>query len=164
MARIVYVDPAQLEQIEPIEFTPPDPVLGEAVREALRKLPAELREIVIQRELMGLTLKEIESAHNLTARETNSRLYEARRQLRHHLADFVFKRWGIQASGICRICGHPKEEIINRMLRGKRKSEAWGSFNRRLYMRTGERFSPPRILIAHLRHLKAKRGGAVENR
>ncbi len=163
MPRIVYVDPAQLEPIEPIEFTPTDPALAEAVRRALGVLPGDLREVIIQREMMGMTIREISSANGLTEKEANSKLYEARRQLRHHLADFVFDRWGIEASGICRLCGHPQQEVINRMLRAKRKSEAWGSFNRRLFRRTGERFSPPRILIAHLKHLKATRGGAIEN-
>ncbi len=163
MPRIVYVDPSQLEQIEPIEFTPTDPVLARAVRRALGELSGELHEIIIQREVMGMTLGEIASACGLTEKEANSRLYEARRQLRHHLADFVFERWGIEVQGICRICGHPQEEVINRMLCAKRKSETWGSFNKRLYRKTKLRFSPPRILIAHLRHIKANRGGQVEN-
>ena len=38
MPRIFYVDPAELEKIEPIEVTPTDPALREAVDQVARGL------------------------------------------------------------------------------------------------------------------------------
>lgn len=164
MPRVIFVEPKELEQIEPIGVALPDPTLVAAVDKAINKLPANLRELVIQKVKLGMTARQIAKASNITEKEVVTAYYEAKRQLKIQLADFVFNRWGIKSYGICTICGHPRQDVIDKMLHGKRQSESWGSFNRRLMATIGERFTPPKLLIAHLNHIKTARSRKHESR
>jgi hypothetical protein len=158
MTEIFFMDPLELERVEPVDIAPPDPFLVEAVDQAIRSLPDYLQEKVIQKTRMGMSAQQIANASGQSKRQVTAALYEARRLLKMHLSDFVLRRWNIKACGRCRICDHPKRAIIEEMLQEKRRSETWGSFNRRLLERIGERFSPPKILIAHLNHIKVRTG------
>jgi hypothetical protein len=154
MTEILFLDPLVLEQLEPLEIAPPDPLLVEAVDRAINQLPDDLRQIMIRTIRMGMSAQQIANISGLTKKQVRAALYEAKRLLKIHLSDFVLMRWNIKACGQCRICDHPQRDIIEKMLREKRRSETWGAFNKRLSRRIGETFSPPMILIAHLNHLK----------
>ncbi len=164
MIRILFLDPIELEQVEPFNIAPPDPVLVEVVDKAIIKLPDHLRQIMVQKISMGMSAQQIANINGLTKKQVVAALYEAKRLLKMHLSDFVLKRWNIKARGRCRICEHRNRNIIEKMLLEKRRSETWGSFNKRLCERIGERFAPPKILIAHYNHMKNRTGGTNENR
>lgn len=57
----------------------------EAVRQAVNKLPAELREVIVMKEFEELTFQEIAVALGLPLSTVKSRLYTALRQLRMRL-------------------------------------------------------------------------------
>jgi hypothetical protein len=73
------------------------------------------------------------------------------------LADFVKKRWSIDPPGICRICVHPKQEIINEIIIKKNPKTSWAVIIRQINNVIGEKFTPPQILKAHLNHIKNKK-------
>jgi hypothetical protein len=164
MIRILFLDPIELEQVEPLNIAPPDPVLVDVVDKAISKLPDHLRQLTVQKISMGMSAQQIADINGQTKKQVVAALYEAKRLLKTHLSDFVLKRWNIKVRGRCRICEHPKRNIIEKMLLAKRRSETWGSFNKRLRERIGERFTPPKILIAHCNHIKNENGGIDENR
>jgi RNA polymerase sigma-70 factor (ECF subfamily) len=59
----------------------------EHIRQAIEKLPAEFREIVVLREIEGLAYKEIADVANIPIGTVMSRLARARKQLQKTLAD-----------------------------------------------------------------------------
>jgi RNA polymerase sigma factor (sigma-70 family) len=61
----------------------------EMVRQALAELPVEFREVLVLRELEGLSYKEIAVITNLPAGTIMSRLARARERLRHCLVKFM---------------------------------------------------------------------------
>ena len=65
----------------------------EAVRQAIETLPVEFREIIILREMEGLSYQEIADLAEVPIGTVMSRLARARRQLQKHLAA-EFKRGG----------------------------------------------------------------------
>jgi hypothetical protein len=150
--RLLITGSRHLEQLEPIEVNQPDPELVRAVNSAMQKLPIRLRYIVIDKFYRGMTISQIAQCHGINRRRAEADIYEAKRLLRYHLADFVRDRWDIKVSGICKLCTYPKSGTIERMLKGKKDSESWGSFGKRLSKVIGERINPPRVLIAHLKH------------
>jgi hypothetical protein len=154
---ILIVDPHRLEGLNPIEVSPPDPMLARAVHRALRRLPAQQRQIVKDRFYRGMTISQIADAHGLTEKQAVAALYVAKRRLQALLADFARQRWGAKKSQSCRICTHPKQTLINRLLDEKSNSESWGAFNIRLSKVIGERINPPRLLITHLAHIKNRK-------
>lgn len=154
---ILIVDPQSLEGLNPIEVSPPDSALVKAVNHALRKLPAQQRQIIKDRFYRGMTISQIVDARGLTEKQAVAALYVAKRRLQALLADFARRRWNIKKSGDCRICTHPKQKIINRLLNEKSNSESWAAFNIRLSKAIGERINPPRSLIAHLAHIKNRK-------
>ena len=58
----------------------------QSVKRALEKLPADFREVIVLRELEGLSYKEIAECANLPIGTVMSRLARARRQLHKYLA------------------------------------------------------------------------------
>ena len=62
---------------------------GEAVRQALDELPAEFREVVVLRELEGLSYHEIADVADVPIGTVMSRLSRARKQLKRRLAENV---------------------------------------------------------------------------
>jgi len=65
----------------------------EAVRQAIETLPVEFREIIVLREMEGLSYQEIADLAEVPIGTVMSRLARARRQLQKHLAA-EFKRGG----------------------------------------------------------------------
>ncbi|HEX9372317.1 MAG TPA: sigma-70 family RNA polymerase sigma factor [Roseiflexaceae bacterium] len=59
---------------------------GQLLREALEALPLEFREVVVLRELEGLSYKEIAGIADIPIGTVMSRLARARRRLQHYLA------------------------------------------------------------------------------
>jgi RNA polymerase sigma-70 factor (ECF subfamily) len=59
------------------------------IRRALAELPVEFREVLVLRELEGLTYKEIAAITNLPPGTIMSRLARARERLRHCLVKFM---------------------------------------------------------------------------
>jgi hypothetical protein len=153
MNRFVFVDPQKLKDVEVFRVTSTDPALIDAVQRALNTLPSQLREIIIQKIYLGMSIGQIARLRGVQERQILSDYGEAKRKLRFHLAGFVRERWGINADGICRLCGHPNAALIEKMLQKKRPSESWGSFCKRLSKSLDEKIGPPKVLIAHIKHL-----------
>jgi RNA polymerase sigma-70 factor (ECF subfamily) len=61
----------------------------EAVRRALAELPVEFREVLVLRELEGLSYKEIASVTDMPQGTVMSRLARGRERLRDHLVEFL---------------------------------------------------------------------------
>lgn len=64
---------------------------NELLRQALEELPVEFREVVILRELEGLSYKEISDITNISPGTVMSRLSRARRRLQQSLANRIQK-------------------------------------------------------------------------
>lgn len=158
MKRIIYLDPELLDLVEDRESPDTDPELITRVNEALEKLEPELRRLLKMRYYDGARIRHIAGALNKSENEITGLLYEAKRQMKILLADFVRKRWGVESSGICRICAHPKRAVIEKILSTRKRSESWRAINGRIFEAVGESFQPPQILRAHLRHMNKKRG------
>lgn len=62
--------------------------MREAVRRAVATLPQELREVVVMKELEGLTFQEISDALDVPLSTVKSRLYTALKQLRMRLGKY----------------------------------------------------------------------------
>jgi hypothetical protein len=155
--QVFFTGSRYLEEFEPIEISPPDPTLAEEVNRALELLPGQLQQIMVDRVYQGMTISQLAHFYGISEKEAGAALYEAKRQLRAHLADFVYRRWKIRAHGGCRFCGHPKSDIIEKMLEEKSDRESWGMFGRRLSKVLGEKINPPRLLIAHSNHIKSRK-------
>ena len=63
----------------------------EAVHQAVGELPVDLREVVVLRELEGLSYKEIATIANIPMGTVMSRLARARERLQKRLVDYVNK-------------------------------------------------------------------------
>jgi RNA polymerase sigma factor (sigma-70 family) len=62
-----------------------------AVHQAVADLPVDLREVVVLRELEGLSYKEIAAIANIPMGTVMSRLARARERLQKHLAEYISK-------------------------------------------------------------------------
>ena len=153
MHRLVYLDPEILQQLRSIPPQHADPDVVKAVRAAIEKLNPEIRQVVRERYFECLSLAEMAGRRGLEEKEMAKSVYEANRQLKLMLADFVGRRWGIKPRGICRICGHPRRAIIEEILRNIKGSESWAKISRLVESAVGERFHPPQVLKAHLKHM-----------
>jgi len=142
----------------------PDPELVLNVNKALEYLTPDLREILIMRYYDGATTGEISLAMHKPEKEILSLIYEARRQMKIQLGEFVKKRWGIETGKLCRICVHPGRATIESILIGKRRTESWGKISKKIYEVVGERFHPPQILKAHLKHMNLMKEQTNEKR
>ena len=79
---------------EAIHVAPTDQPLSESsheahkrrLNEAVTRLPVELREILVLREIEGWSYKQLASALNVSAATVVSRLIQARRRLRQEVA------------------------------------------------------------------------------
>jgi len=151
--RIIYLDPEIIQQFKSTSKQSPDPAIVTAVSEAIEKLDHGLRRVVHERYFEGLSLPEIAARNGIGQREVIGNLYEAKRLLKLMLADFVSRRWGVKPPGICRVCTHPKREIIENILKTVDGSSSWAEICRRVEAATGERFHPPQILKAHQKHI-----------
>ncbi|HUA34110.1 MAG TPA: sigma-70 family RNA polymerase sigma factor [Candidatus Binataceae bacterium] len=65
---------------------------GKAIRAALEALPIEYREVIVMREIEGLTYKEIADAAELPIGTVMSRLARARKRLQNALASLVGRK------------------------------------------------------------------------
>ena len=124
-----------------------------AVDKALEKLEPKLRDILKMRYYDGATVPEIASTLSKSENEILGLIYEACRQMKILLADFVKRRWDIKSGTACRICAHPEREIIEKILLGKNDKESWRRVTDEISNAVGVRFHPPQILKAHLRHM-----------
>jgi hypothetical protein len=142
----------------------PDPELVTRVDEAIEELEPNMRDIIRMRFYDGMSTKEI--AHNLGKPEKNvvGIIYEAKRQLKFLLAEFVNKRWGLDVNSLCKICVHPERGEIEKVLKSKSQKKSWKKIIERVHFATGERFHPPQILKAHLKHMNHTRDGKNERR
>ena len=157
MKRLQYVDLNILDDLELPMIQKPDPSLAAAVQDALKAIEPDLARIVRMRFYEGHTMIEIAGIIGKTERETSSLLYEAKRQLRELLAEYVAKRWGIKTKGICGVCSHPQRSEIEHILVNKDNGESWSKITEKIRLATGEIFHPPQILKAHLSHMKSDR-------
>jgi len=153
LKRIVFMDPGIFNGLEVLAAPEPDPELVSNVNTALEQLEPALQEILKLKYYEGATTGEIALALDKPEKEIISLIYEAKRQMRFHLAEFVNKRWGIKSGRLCRICIHPRRAAIESILIGKSQSESWGKITDRIYEAGEERFHPPQILKAHLKHM-----------
>ena len=69
----------------------------QSLRRAMEELPVELREVVVLRELEGLSYKEIAAIAEIPAGTVMSRLARARERLYERLAGCA--EWGSRCSG-----------------------------------------------------------------
>jgi hypothetical protein len=164
LKRIILLDPEILDVLEDHRSPNPDPVLLSRVNEALEQLAPEYRELLRMRYYDGVPLRDIASALDKSDKEVKGLLYEAKRQMKILLAGFVRKRWGVETEGICGICSHAQRNIIEKILSNKVSGESWRKINDRIFKAIGERFQPPQILKAHIKHMDQKRGGQNERR
>jgi hypothetical protein len=151
--KIVYTGLRVLEHIEHAEPARADPDLVDAVKRALASLSPLERDIVSQIIYDGNSLPEIALQNGLSIGQSRAIFYEAKNRLRALLAGFVKERWGIEISGKCRVCLHPRKNEIDALLKRHSSRESWGNFNRRLEKAIGEKINPPAILINHLKHI-----------
>jgi len=150
---IIYLDPIFIENLPTFPSRPTDPDIIKAVSEALKTLNPEIERLISERFFEGLSLTEIANRNNIDVREVVHALYEGKRQLKILLSDFVKRKWGIRPDGICRICSHPKRTEIEGILIKRDSSRSWGQICRAVEKATGERFQPPQILKAHIKHM-----------
>lgn len=162
MKRIVFTDPEKLEILNSRTSIEADPELVAEVNRALERLEPPLKELLKMWYYDGARIKDIARQFNKSEREISGLLYEAKRQLKILLADFVKKRWGVDTEGICRICAHPRRTAIDEILSGRGRYESWRSINDKLSEAVGERFQPPQILKAHIKHMNQNRTGENE--
>ncbi|MEE9555152.1 MAG: sigma-70 family RNA polymerase sigma factor [candidate division Zixibacteria bacterium] len=153
MHRILFLDPEFLQNIQAIRDHPADPEIIEAVTEALKRLPPETERLIRERFFEGLSLSEIAERSDIDFKEVVRAIYEGKRQLKILLSEFVKRRWGIKPEGICRVCGHPKRKEIERIVIKCNRSRSWGEICAAVEKATGERFHPPQILKAHIKHM-----------
>ena len=155
MDRIKYVDLNLLDQLE-IRIPPePDPEWTARVRDALQQLEPFLEQVMRMRFYDGATIPELARSLQKTEKEISGALYEAGRQMKILLAGYVTKKWGLEIEGICRICVHPMKAVIEKILKNKGRNESWKNVTDRIREATGERFHPPQILKAHLKHMNS---------
>lgn len=154
MNRIIYVDPEIIDILTIGPSPSPDPELVAAVGSALKKLEPKLSEIIHERVYEGRKISEIAVNLNKSEKDITALLYEAKRQLKILLADFVKQRWGIETKGNCRICNHDSREKIEKILITKKENDSWRQSTAKIQKAVGERFHPPQILKAHLKHMK----------
>ena len=131
-----------------------DPELASQVDEALKRLEPALRDIIRMRFYDGISIREIADRLGRPEKEIIGTIYEAKRRMRIDLAEFVRKRWGIDIGNLCKICAHPERAAIENILTSKSPDESWKKITERVYRATGERFNPPQILRAHLKHMR----------
>ncbi len=135
----------------------------EAVNDALEGLDSNLQQIVHERYFEGLTMPQIAERTKIAEKEVIKRIYEAKRQLKMILAEFVRKRWGLQIKGVCRICTHPQKEKINSILRNKKDSDSWSGICSKIETEVGDRIYPPQILKAHIKHINRNITGRMQD-
>lgn len=157
MHRIIYLDPEILQLLKPAPEQSTDPEVIETVKKAIENLDSNLRQVIHERYFEGLTLAEMAERSGVEEREIAKSIYEANRQLKIALTDFVAKRWGVKPRGICRICGHPKRASIEKILLTFKSGDSWARISREIESAVDEKFHPPQILKAHLKHISNTR-------
>ena len=164
MHRMIYMDLNLLESVATMAAPnpDPDPRLVLEVDRAFTKLQPRLRDTLKPRYYNGETIREIASGLGISENEVRRLIYEAKRRLRLHLAEFVRDRWGIENGNTCRICIHPQRERIETILRAKKPEDSWKSITDKVCKLTGERFQPPQILKAHFAHITSSKVGQDE--
>ncbi|MBV8454157.1 MAG: sigma-70 family RNA polymerase sigma factor [Deltaproteobacteria bacterium] len=94
---------------------------NEAVRQALEKLPEELREIVVMRELDGMAYKEIAAIAGVPIGTVMSRLARARKRLQRALTAAPQK-------GVCGVICEEARPLVHAYVDGELASHrAWRS-------------------------------------
>lgn len=151
------MDPEIIQQVKAGLHPSPDPEIIEAVEDAMRRLGPNLSDIIHQRYFEGLTTAEIAARNEIDEKKAVALIYEGKRRLRLLLADFVERRWQVKTGRLCRICRHPQRQRIEEILVEYNGSCSWTVMNERLQRVVGERFNPPQILKAHLRHMENKK-------
>lgn len=159
MNRIIFMDLNLLDGLKNRLPLKPDPELELKVNEALNRLEPALRELIRMRFYEGASEREVAERLGKPEKEIVGMIYEAKRQLRNHLAEFVNKRWGLETAGICRICAHPERAAIEDILKSRSRNESWKKTTERVFRATGEKFHPPQVLKAHLKHMRNKKEG-----
>lgn len=151
--RTIYVDLNLLNEMEIKTPPEPDPELTARVRDALKQLEPFLEQVMRMRFYEGATVAEIAQSLRKSEKEISGALYEAGRQMKIFLAGYVAERWGIEVDGLCKICIHPKRVAIEKILKNKGKNETWRNITENIREATGEKFHPPQVLKAHLKHM-----------
>lgn len=162
MKRIIYVDMRLLEGLEIPDSVDPDPELVSKVNDALERLDPLLRDILKGRIYDGETIDSLAAKHGRPVNEIKRILYEAVRQMRIYLSDFVRARWGIETGKTCKVCRHSNKAKIEAILRRRRPGDSWKVVTQKIHKATGERFHPPQILKAHLKHMVKEEVGYDE--
>ncbi len=163
MHRIIYLDPEIIQHLKASASQPPDPELVEAVNDALEGLDSDLQQIVHERYFEGLTVPQIAERNKIPENEVVKLIYEAKRQLKMMLAEFVRKRWGLQIKGVCKICTHPQKEKINSILQNKKDGDSWREICSKIEAEVGDRIYPPQILKAHIKHINRNITGRIQD-
>ncbi len=163
MPKIKGFDPQVIDTIEIEQSKLTDPVLVDTVSNAMNRLDPGSQQLIYEIFYQGHSLSGIASRDGIPLNELNRRFYEIKRQLKMILGDFVKNRWGLNVTGTCRICSHPRKEAIDRVILAKNDSESWGQICKNLESITGEKFYPPQILKAHLKHISSVNNGGNSN-
>ncbi|UCE66180.1 MAG: hypothetical protein JSU85_15240 [Candidatus Zixiibacteriota bacterium] len=153
MKRVVFMDLDMLDGLENRLPPEPDPELVSKVDEALKRLGPASRDVLVMRFYDGISAGEIADRLGRPEKDIISIIYEAKRRMKIDLAEFVSKRWGIDVGNLCKICAHSERPTIENILKSKSPDESWKKITERVYRRTGERFHPPQLLKAHLKHM-----------
>jgi RNA polymerase sigma-70 factor (ECF subfamily) len=83
--RLTPVDPA--DEVKAADQRLIDDRMNQRLREALNKLPAAYRMIVVMREMEGLSTREVATVAGISEANVKARLHRARLMLRRHLED-----------------------------------------------------------------------------
>ena len=164
MKRVIFTDPKNMEVLNNRISIEADPELVAEVNRALEQLEPRFKELLKMWYYDGARIKDMAQVFDMSESEISGLLYEAKRQMKILLADFVKKRWGVDAGGLCRICAHPRRDDIEEILSARGRNESWRSINDRLSEVVGEKFQPPQILKAHIKHMNRNRTGENEKR
>lgn len=159
MKRIIFMELDILNGLENRLPPKPDPELVSKVDEALKRLEPALRDIIRMRFYDGISIREIADRLGRPEKEIIGTIYEAKRRMRIDLAEFVKKRWGLEIGNPCKICEHPERAAIENILNSKSPDESWKKIIERVYRATGEKFNPPQVLKAHLKHMRHLKDG-----
>jgi len=126
------------------------------VRRAVSSLETIQGTVITMYHFENLDFDQIAAALDLPIPQVKKLHGEALVILKYGLAEAVNRRWPGRFDKMlsCPICSHPKRELIERIITGKKEHESWGTINRRLKSQIGRIIHPPALLINHQKYHK----------
>lgn len=126
------------------------------IRAVVQTLEETQSKIIIMYYFECLDMEQIAEELGLTQPQIKKIHREAMLVLKYKLAETVNDRWPGKIPKLprCAICDHPKRELIEEIIAGKKEHESWGTINKRLKTEIGQIFHPPSLLINHQKYHK----------